>query len=87
MKKVYFLMCTKYPPPGHVYHAPGLTRSCREVITPQLHRYAGAVDSFLNYQQTEFGAPTSSSSRDRTGTKTDFESRRNVALAMFTHHT
>ena len=47
-------------PPRHVDHAPVLTRSCWEVITPQLHRHTGAVESFHNYPQTEYGAPTSS---------------------------
>ena len=73
--------CSKYRPLSHVYHAPGLTRSCRKDITSQLHRYTGAVGFCLNYPQTEYGAPTSSSSLDRTGTKTDFENRRHVDLA------
>ena len=63
--------------------APGLTRSCGKVITPQLHRHTGAVESFLNYPQIEYSAPTSSSSLDRTGTKMDFESRRHIAVASF----
>ena len=64
-----------------------LTRSCCEIITPQLHRHTGAVESFLNYPQTEYGAPTSSSLLDRTGTKMDFESSRHVDLVMFTYYT
>ena len=70
--------CSKYHSPGHVYHPPGLTRSCSYVITPQLHRHIGAVESFVNYPPTEYSAPTSCSSLDRTGRKTDFESRRHV---------
>ena len=79
--------CSKYRPPGHVNHAPGLTRSCCEVMTPQRHRHTGVVGSHLNYPRTEYDAPTGSSSRDRTGPKTHFESRRHADLAMFTNHT
>ena len=68
------------------FGATELTRSCCEAIT-QLHRYTGAVESFLNYLHTEYAAPASSSSLDRTGTKTDFECRHHVDLAMFTYHT
>ena len=64
-----------------------ITRSCCKVLTPQRHRYTGAVGSHLNYPRTEYDAPTASSSRDRTGTKTHFESRRHADPAMFTNHT
>ena len=46
----------------------------------------GAVGSHLNYPRTEYGAPTGSSARDRASTKTHFESRLHIDLAMFTNH-
>ena len=76
--------CSKYLPPGHVYHAPGLVRSWCEVMIPQRYRHIGAVGSHLNYPQTEYGAPTGSSAGDRASTKTHFESRLHVDLALFT---
>ena len=66
----------------HVYHAPGLARSWCEVMTSQRYRHIGAVGSHLNYPQTEYGAPTGSSARDRASRKTHFESRLHVDLAI-----
>ena len=63
-----------------------LTRSCCEVTTPQLHRHTGAVGYCLNYPRTEYGAPTSSSLRNRTGTIADFESRRHVPRSSHLQH-
>ena len=78
--------CSKYLLLGHVYHTPCLAHSCCEVMTPQCYRYMGAVRSHLNYLQTGYGAPTGSSSRDRKGTKTHFESRLHIDLTIFTNH-
>jgi len=55
-------------------------------MTPQRCRYIGAVGSHLNYPRTEYGAPTGSSARDRASTKTHFESRLHIDLAIFTNH-
>ena len=51
-------------------------------MTPQRYRYTGAVESYLNYPRTEYGAPTGSCARDRASTKTHFESRLHVDLVM-----
>ena len=74
-------------PPGHVYHAPCLARSCCEVMTSQRYRDTGGVEFHLNYLWTKYCAPTGFSSRGRTGTKTHFDSRLHVDRAMFTNHT
>ena len=76
---------TRCLPPEHFYHRPGLTHFCYEVMTFQCHRYTGAVGFYLNYP-TEYGAPTGSSSCNRTCTKTHFESHCHISLAMFTNH-
>ena len=52
-----------------MYHTPGLACSCCNIMTPQHHRYTGAVESHLNYPRTEYGAPTCSCSCDWTNTK------------------
>ena len=51
-------------------------------------KFAGAnpPSEFLN-PPLEYGAPTGSSARDRASTKTHFESRLHIDLAMFTNHT
>ena len=61
--------CSKYLPPGHVYH-PCLTRSCCEVMTPQCYRDTGGVELHLNYLWTKYHAPTGFSFCGRTGRKT-----------------
>ena len=43
---------------------------CCEGTNPQYHRYVGAVGFHLNYPQTEYNAPTGSSSCGRSGIKT-----------------
>ena len=49
----------------------------------QCYRYIGAVGSHLNYLWTEYGAPTSSSLHNRTGTKTHFKTRCDVDLYVY----
>ena len=40
---------SKYLPPGHVYHAPCLARSCCKVMTSQCYRDTGGVEFHVNY--------------------------------------